>query len=231
MASGGMSTTPATSPTHHTTQEHPELPLDITRMFADKLFRLDTSMVPQVGHQGTAAPPRSRCNTWPAVGMHLEAHGGSSAVKRRLTWAADDCLTSFGAPEQVAALRQELGAETALRRRQLPLWTPPLEVPFPPLQPAVFPPAFCELPPPPLELFDLEEELAGPLVSLGRCGSGLRQQQAEVRPEGAAAWLLLPRKIRGCIASRARQPIPFCSWRLRASRKSRNPRCRCCRSG
>jgi intraflagellar transport protein 52 len=69
---------------------------------------------------------------------------------------------------QVAALRRQLGAEQALRRRQLPLWTPPLEVPFPALQPAVFPPPFADLPPPPLELFDLEEELAGPLV--GGCG-------------------------------------------------------------
>lgn len=67
---------------------------------------------------------------------------------------------------QVAALRRSLGADGVLQRGgQLPLWRPALEVPFPPLQPAVFPPAFVEPPPPALELFDLDEEFSGPLVS------------------------------------------------------------------
>ncbi|KAL4443392.1 hypothetical protein ABPG75_011129 [Micractinium tetrahymenae] len=97
-------------------QEHGDLPRDITRLFADSLFKLDMSFVPQV-----------------------------------------------------AALRRSLGAEGALKRGcQLPLWRPPLEVPFPPLQPAVFPPAFVEPPPPALELFDLDEEFEGPLEKLNQ---------------------------------------------------------------
>lgn len=94
------------------TQEHGELPRDVTRLFADKLFKLDLSFVPQV-----------------------------SSLRRQL-----------------------LGGGAAAAARRLPLWRPPLEVPFPPLQPAVFPPAFREPPPPALELFDLDEELQGPLV-------------------------------------------------------------------
>lgn len=67
---------------------------------------------------------------------------------------------------QVATLRRSLGVEGALKHGcQLPLWRPRLEVPFPPLQPAVFPPAFVEPPPPALELFDLDAEFEGPLVS------------------------------------------------------------------
>ena len=105
--------TSSTLPLSNTTQEHPDLPRDVTRLFADSLFKLDTSHVPQV-----------------------------------------------------AALRRTLGVERALRPGgQLPLWRPPLDVPFPPLHPAAFPPAFPEPPPPALELFDLDEEFEGPLVS------------------------------------------------------------------
>ena len=54
-----------------------------------------------------------------------------------------------------------------LLRRRLGLWRPDLEVPFPPLQPAIFPPPLPELPAPALELFDLDEAFAGPLVRAG----------------------------------------------------------------
>lgn len=81
---------------------------------------------------------------------------------------------------QVAALRRSLGAEGALKRGcHLPLWRPPLEVPFPLLQPAVFPPAFVEPPPPALELFDLDEEFAGPLVSRVGLARGIACQGTE----------------------------------------------------
>lgn len=93
----------------------------MTHLFADKLFKLDLSFVPQV-----ASLRRQLLGSSTGSG----GGGGGSSVSRRL-----------------------------------PLWRPPLEVPFPPLQPAVFPPAFREPPPPALELFDLDEELQGPLVS------------------------------------------------------------------
>ncbi|NWJ06052.1 IFT52 protein, partial [Crypturellus undulatus] len=44
-----------------------------------------------------------------------------------------------------------------VKHEPLRLIQPQFETPLPPLQPAVFPPAFKELPPPPLELFDLDE--------------------------------------------------------------------------
>ncbi|EFN56850.1 hypothetical protein CHLNCDRAFT_51639 [Chlorella variabilis] len=129
-------------------QEHDDLPRDITKLFADKLFKLDLSLIPQV-----------------------------------------------------AALRRAMGAEGVLQRRALPLWRPPLEVPFPPLQPAVFPPAFAEPPPPSLELFDLEEELAGPLEQLSRATAQFlaapkASQQLEAYVQGCAQLLGL-RSARG----------------------------------
>ncbi|XP_050403597.1 intraflagellar transport protein 52 homolog isoform X1 [Patella vulgata] len=42
----------------------------------------------------------------------------------------------------------------------LTLITPQFETPLPPLQPATFPPNFRELPPPPLELFDLDDQFS-----------------------------------------------------------------------
>ncbi|XP_061864911.1 intraflagellar transport protein 52 homolog isoform X3 [Colius striatus] len=44
-----------------------------------------------------------------------------------------------------------------VKHEPLQLIQPQFETPIPVLQPAVFPPAFRELPPPPLELFDLDE--------------------------------------------------------------------------
>ncbi|KFP55587.1 Intraflagellar transport protein 52, partial [Cariama cristata] len=44
-----------------------------------------------------------------------------------------------------------------VKHEPLQLIQPEFETPIPVLQPAVFPPAFRELPPPPLELFDLDE--------------------------------------------------------------------------
>ncbi|GAB4818575.1 hypothetical protein N2152v2_005621 [Parachlorella kessleri] len=63
---------------------------------------------------------------------------------------------------RVGALYRQLGEQ----RGALPIWKPQFEVPFPALQPAIFPPPFTELPPPPLELFDLDEEFATPLEKL-----------------------------------------------------------------
>ncbi|KAJ3063097.1 Intraflagellar transport protein 52, partial [Rhizoclosmatium hyalinum] len=45
---------------------------------------------------------------------------------------------------------------------------PQFETPLPPLQPAVFPPALRELPPPALDLFDLDEHFASERVRLAQ---------------------------------------------------------------
>ncbi|KAK6627799.1 hypothetical protein RUM44_010278 [Polyplax serrata] len=55
-----------------------------------------------------------------------------------------------------------------LKHEPLKLITPEFETPLPALQPAVFPPVLRELPPPPLELFDLEEAFSSEKMRLAR---------------------------------------------------------------
>ena len=59
------------------------------------------------------------------------------------------------------ALYDKLG----VKKHALTLIHPQFEAPLPPLQPAVFPPAIREPPPPALELFDLDECFATDHVS------------------------------------------------------------------
>ncbi|VDM69089.1 unnamed protein product, partial [Strongylus vulgaris] len=53
-----------------------------------------------------------------------------------------------------------------VKAEPLTLIVPQFEVPLPPLLPAVFPPNFRELPPPKLELFDLDEMFSSQDVRL-----------------------------------------------------------------
>lgn len=83
-----------------------------------------------------------------------------------------------------------------------------LQVPFPPLQPAIFPPPFQELPPPPLELFDLDQEFATPLVRpgpgsqagcvgwVGQASCGASRPQAG-RAQRSVSWHKLLRWLAG----------------------------------
>ena len=63
------------------------------------------------------------------------------------------------------ALYDKLG----VKKHALTLIHPQFEVPLPPLQPAVFPPAIREPPPPALELFDLDECFATDHVWIDNC--------------------------------------------------------------
>ncbi|KAJ3114892.1 Intraflagellar transport protein 52 [Phlyctochytrium bullatum] len=58
--------------------------------------------------------------------------------------------------------------ETRLKRESLSLIQPQFETPLPPLDPAVFPPTIRELPPPALDLFDLDEQFASERIQLAR---------------------------------------------------------------
>ncbi|KHN76535.1 Intraflagellar transport protein 52 -like protein [Toxocara canis] len=58
--------------------------------------------------------------------------------------------------------------QVGLKHEPLTLIVPHFEVPLPPLQPAVFPPNFRELPPPQLELFDLDEMFSSTDVRLAQ---------------------------------------------------------------
>ncbi|KAI9361244.1 hypothetical protein DFJ73DRAFT_814531 [Zopfochytrium polystomum] len=62
----------------------------------------------------------------------------------------------------------QLYNELRLKHETLTLIQPQFETPLPPLQPAVFPPALRELPPPSLELFDLDEHFASEKVRLAQ---------------------------------------------------------------
>nr|XP_002126598.1 intraflagellar transport protein 52 homolog [Ciona intestinalis] len=55
-----------------------------------------------------------------------------------------------------------------IKHEPLTLIPPSFETPLPPLQPAVFPPEFCDLPGPPLDLFDLDENFSSEKVRLAQ---------------------------------------------------------------
>ncbi|CAL8102765.1 unnamed protein product [Orchesella dallaii] len=58
--------------------------------------------------------------------------------------------------------------ELRMKKGPLKLIQPQFETPLPSLKVAVFPPSFRELPPPPLELFDLDEEFASEKIRLAQ---------------------------------------------------------------
>ncbi|CAH1363875.1 unnamed protein product [Tenebrio molitor] len=58
--------------------------------------------------------------------------------------------------------------ELGVKHQPLKIITPKFEAPLPPLQAAVFPPSFRELPPPPLELFDLDEAFSSVFSKLAQ---------------------------------------------------------------
>ncbi|KAJ3103388.1 Intraflagellar transport protein 52 [Phlyctochytrium bullatum] len=58
--------------------------------------------------------------------------------------------------------------EMRLKHEPLTLIQPQFETPLPPLQPAVFPPCIRELPPPSLDLFDLDEHFASEKVRMAQ---------------------------------------------------------------
>ncbi|KAK3790257.1 hypothetical protein RRG08_034820 [Elysia crispata] len=58
--------------------------------------------------------------------------------------------------------------ELKVKHEALTLITPQFETPLPPLNPAVFPPTFRELPPPSLELFDLDEQFSSEKVRIAQ---------------------------------------------------------------
>ncbi|KAJ3603268.1 hypothetical protein NHX12_031010 [Muraenolepis orangiensis] len=65
---------------------------------------------------------------------------------------------------QVISAYQQLN----VKHEPLQLITPQFETPLPPLQPAVFPPMFGDLPPPMLDLFDLDEAFSSEMVRMAQ---------------------------------------------------------------
>ncbi|WKY15538.1 hypothetical protein Q1695_000766 [Nippostrongylus brasiliensis] len=78
----------------------------------------------------------------------------------------DQSLTSFDLNIWPKVLRAY--DQLQVKNEPLTLIVPQFEIPLPPLQPAVFPPNFRELPPPKLELFDLDEMFSSQEVRLAQ---------------------------------------------------------------
>lgn len=76
----------------------------------------------------------------------------------------DDSLFQFDPSLVPEAM--DLYSKLGVRKAPLTLIAPQFEAPLPALQPAVFPPAIREPPPPALELFDLDEHFANDHVRL-----------------------------------------------------------------
>ncbi|XP_023367744.1 intraflagellar transport protein 52 homolog [Otolemur garnettii] len=66
-----------------------------------------------------------------------------------------------------------------VKHEPLQLIQPQFETPLPALQPAVFPPSFRELPPPPLELFDLDETFSSEKTRLAQITNKCTEEDLE----------------------------------------------------
>nr|KAF6330087.1 intraflagellar transport 52 [Myotis myotis] len=66
-----------------------------------------------------------------------------------------------------------------VKHEPLQLIQPQFETPLPALQPAVFPPSFRELPPPPLELFDLDETFSSEKARLAQITNKCTEEDLE----------------------------------------------------
>jgi len=103
-------------------QEGEDVPRDFTQVFHEKLYNLDTSLLPTV-------------------------------------------LRAFG--------------EMGVKHEQLSLITPQFECPLPPLQPTVFPPKFRDLPPPALDLYDLDESFSSERARMAQITNKCTEEDVE----------------------------------------------------
>ena len=91
----------------------------------------------------------------------------------------------------------DLYAALGVEKAPLDLIAPQFEAPAPATRPAVFPPALRELPPPPLELFDLEEAFANDTTKLAalfhRCARGTDEDLRAFVREGARICGVAPK--------------------------------------
>jgi len=90
----------------------------------------------------------------------------------------------------------KLYEKLSVKKAPLSLIAPQFETPLPPLQPAVFPPALREPPPPALDLYDLEEEFASEKTRLAKlfskCAEGTDQDVEYFVREGARICGMAP---------------------------------------
>ncbi|XGW04433.1 hypothetical protein V3C99_015538 [Haemonchus contortus] len=89
----------------------------------------------------------------------------------------DQSITSFDLNIWPKVLRAY--DQVQVKVEPLTLIVPQFEVPLPPLEPAVFPPNFRELPPPKLELFDLDEMFSSQEVRLAQLTNKCEEKDLE----------------------------------------------------
>lgn len=89
----------------------------------------------------------------------------------------DQSITSFDLSTWPKVLRAY--DQLQVKVEPLTLIVPQFEVPLPPLLPAVFPPNFRELPPPKLELFDLDEMFSSQEVRLAQLANKCEETDLE----------------------------------------------------
>ena len=92
-------------------------------------------------------------------GIHTNADALVSAVYRK----------GSTPPPSPPSYPTPTGRHSASLASPLSLIPPQFEAPLPPLKPALFAPTMCEPPPPPLELFDLDEDFASDKVQRPNC--------------------------------------------------------------
>jgi intraflagellar transport protein 52 len=90
----------------------------------------------------------------------------SEEVNRDFTKLFDDKLFSFNTDLIKPAI--DLYKDLRIKHEPLSLIPPQFETPLPPLQPATFPPALREPPPPALDQFDLDEHFASKRIRLAQ---------------------------------------------------------------
>lgn len=78
----------------------------------------------------------------------------------------------------------KLYEELKVKHQPLKIITPKFEAPYPALQPAVFPPSFRDLPPPALELFDLDDAFSSVFSNLAQFTNKYMMNGASVDEKG-----------------------------------------------
>ncbi|CAH8434591.1 unnamed protein product [Dicrocoelium dendriticum] len=82
-----------------------------------------------------------------------------------------------------------------VKHEPLSLIPPQFETPLPPVQPSVFPPNFREPGPPPLELFDLEEQFSTPKARLAQLANKCNEDDLEYFVRECGDVLAVTRKL------------------------------------
>ncbi|KAJ8778153.1 hypothetical protein J1605_013869 [Eschrichtius robustus] len=134
-------------------QEGDENPRDFTTLFDLSVYQLDTTSLPKVIKSSSTHRALAVLSTVPKVYGFMEETDKSCDAR---------------AHEQLN-----------VKHEPLQLIQPQFETPLPALQPAVFPPSFRELSPPPLELFDLDETFSSEKARLAQITNKCTEEDLE----------------------------------------------------